>query len=191
MEGEGRELRRLIVFWVAVQTAGWCNVTSDCWRWIQAPGNSCNYLQSVRIWRQRWKLASICTVIKTNRDQHWFLSVYHMVYTLICLENEYNMRWTHMLHVFHMLLENSFMCRKSHFLKVIWWESWWEPSTVSRNVSGIHFSYLPCALNSSCRSQCLSEAEVSFLLSGFVWDHSLTSLLSKATVKDLLLVVAF
>lgn len=37
------------------------------------------------------------------------------------------------------------------------------PSTVSRNVSGVRFSYLPCALDSSCRGRCLSEAEVGFL----------------------------
>lgn len=39
------------------------------------------------------------------------------------------------------------------------------PNAVSRHVSGAHFSYLPSALNSPCRAECLSEAEVGFLQS--------------------------
>lgn len=74
-----------------------------------------------------------------------------------------------MLHVFHMLLETT--SQRFHVQEVSFSEGDLMgifPSPVSRNVSGEHFSYLPYALNSSCRGQCLSEAEVSFLLSGLV-----------------------
>lgn len=81
MEEESRELNRLMVLWVAVQMAGWCHVTSDWWRWIQAHGNSCNYLQSVKIWRQRWKTGFSLYILTTNRNQHWFLCVYQIVFT--------------------------------------------------------------------------------------------------------------
>lgn len=49
------------------------------------------------------------------------------------------------------------------------------PNAVSRHVSGAHFSYLPSALNSPCRAECSSEAEVGFLQSEMT-DYSFISL---------------
>lgn len=49
---------------------------------------------------------------------------------------------------------------------------------VSRHVSGAHFSYLPSALNSPCRAECLSEAEVGFLQSEMT-DYSFIFCLQK------------
>lgn len=49
------------------------------------------------------------------------------------------------------------------------------PNAVSRHVSGAHFSYLPSALNSPCRAECLSEAEVGFLQSDTLQLHFLST----------------